>query len=415
MDHINRYLQSYAEPEAKSLPAIGKTYQYSLVIPARNERVVEITQVWSDLDKDQAIVAILVLNSPPGDNTESNETAKRELKRRATQTHYIGNHLLLEYPAGPDILVVDRYSEGKTIPEKKGVGLARKIGSDIALRLYARGEVHSDWLHFTDADVRLPVGYFSSHDASDGCIVHLYPFKHEAPTDLSLACQLYECQMLYYAAGLKWAGSTFGFPTIGSTISCRADGYAKVRGFPQRATGEDFYLLNKLRKLGSVRILETEPIIIAGRISDRVAIGTGPAINAISQLSKPLEDYQVPHPDCFNTLRKFLTLLNNLADTQPSAINHPDSEILEYSASINLADKYFTKLEQNPSSTILGKHLADWFDGLRTRQLIHYMRDNHFGSVPLTKLGNCPFAPGPTHSSVQLATLRRSLANQLTG
>jgi hypothetical protein len=38
------------------------------------------------------------------------------------------------------------------LPHKEGVGLARKIGCDIALSLYERGTLKSRWLHTTDAD-----------------------------------------------------------------------------------------------------------------------------------------------------------------------------------------------------------------------------------------------------------------------
>ena len=48
---------------------------------------------------------------------------------------------------------------------------------------------------------------------------------------------------------MKYARSPYAFHTIGSTMAVSANHYAKVRGFPKREAGEDFYLLNKLAKV----------------------------------------------------------------------------------------------------------------------------------------------------------------------
>ena len=42
------------------------------------------------------------------------------------------------------------------INESQGVGLARKIGCDIALKLYHSDVVKTAWIFTTDADVILP-------------------------------------------------------------------------------------------------------------------------------------------------------------------------------------------------------------------------------------------------------------------
>ena len=68
--------------------------------------------------------------------------------------------------------------------------------------------------------------------------------------------RLYEYSLRYYVAGLTYAQSPYAFHTIGSTMAVNAEHYASVRGFPRREAGEDFYLLNKLAKVGSVHTLE---------------------------------------------------------------------------------------------------------------------------------------------------------------
>ncbi len=71
-----------------------------------------------------------------------------------------------------------------------------------------------------------------------------------------LATQLYELSLRYYVAGMKFARSPYAFHTIGSSMAVSPVHYARVRGFPKREAGEDFYLLNKLAKLGSVLELD---------------------------------------------------------------------------------------------------------------------------------------------------------------
>jgi hypothetical protein len=78
---------------------------------------------------------------------------------------------LLQLPARPwalarweglQILLIDRASPGLRLPARQGVGLARKIASDIALMLHAAGKIRSPWMGCTDADVELPPDYLSS-------------------------------------------------------------------------------------------------------------------------------------------------------------------------------------------------------------------------------------------------------------
>ena len=122
--------------------------------------------------------------------------------------------------------------------------------------------------------------------------------------------QLYEYSLRYYVAGLSYAGSPYAFHTIGSTLAVNAVHYARVRGFPRRQAGEDFYLLNKLAKVGSVRQLsaetDCEPIDIAARRSDRVPFGTGAAVGKLMELENPATEFLLYHPAVFGLLRGWL-------------------------------------------------------------------------------------------------------------
>ena len=399
--HIEKYLARYAEAESLTVPDSGP-YKYSLVIPASRERAADVRNVWSNLDTGDTFIVILVVNNDPSAMKLVSElTAGRRLNKISDRL------LLIRGGQEPDLLLVDRYSNGHTIDQRQGVGLARKIGADIALRLHHDGVVSSGWLYTTDADATLPAGYFSQ-EPSPTDVAMLYPFHHLPPTVPTL---LYEISMLYYAAGLAWAGSPYAYPTLGSTIACRPGSYAAVRGFPRRNTGEDFYLLNKLRKLGNITTINTDEILLQSRFSDRVPVGTGPAIRRIANLAEPLSDYRFEHPGCFTLLRDFLSLLHNLATTRPGEPDHPDPRIRAYCELIGLHDRYARAKNRKPAD--IEKHFMDWFDGLRTRQFIHHMRDRHFGVVPVRDLSLAPFTNTRWLGEESLVQIRRELAKRI--
>ncbi|MGB1686278.1 MAG: hypothetical protein ACPHE0_07435, partial [Pseudomonadales bacterium] len=295
---------------------------------------------------------------------------------------------LLTAAGSPDILLVDRYTERHRIPAKQGVGLARKIGCDIALALHQAGVVDSQWLRTTDADVVLPPDYLKP--VSSDAVAMLYPFEHcvepGATASENLALQLYEIYLLYTVLGLRRAGSPYAYPTIGSTIACRADAYAAVRGFPRRATGEDFYLLNKLRKIGAVSMINGQPIEVSGRISERVPVGTGQAVKNIAAGHNPLTDYTFEHPQCYERLRSLLQYLNELARHQPADFHHPDSLIQSTADAIGLSDHYTSVQKRGLPAPVMQKSLHDWFDGLRTRQFIRRLSEEKGERLPLAKL-----------------------------
>ncbi len=80
-----------------------------------------------------------------------------------------------------------------------------------------------------------------------------------------------------------------------------------MRGFPKREAGEDFYLLNKLAKVGTVLELaegpDNEAIRIESRRSDRVPFGTGAAVNRITALADPLGEFRFYDPSVFELLK----------------------------------------------------------------------------------------------------------------
>ena len=132
---VEKYLQQYAEAEASQLPAPPHKYRQVLVIPAYRESSALLEQIAELLDANHNSLVILVINCP--------NTAPDTPELAATiDEHYpllSHNETARHYDAGKDstLLAVDRYSPGRYIPVKQGVGLARTIGCDIACRFMA--------------------------------------------------------------------------------------------------------------------------------------------------------------------------------------------------------------------------------------------------------------------------------------
>lgn len=194
------------------------------------------------------------------------------------------NQLTLQYLHSlqhKNITVLDRSSPGMGWNDKKqGVGMARKTLMDyIAANANA-----NDIIISMDADTLYPKGYFSA--VAERFLQHpkavalSIPYHHPLPTGEQQARAMlrYEIYMRYYALQMWQHNLPYAWTALGSAIALPVAAYKKVGGITPHAGGEDFYLLQKLAKTGDVITwcrLKVEP---SARISNRVPIGTGPAM-----------------------------------------------------------------------------------------------------------------------------------------
>ncbi len=443
---IDKYLARYAADESAAANAIaaasGAHYEHVCVIPAMAESAELLAGVSGPRARGRWL-CIIVVNAPE-DASAAVYAQNRALLAdlRATGADAIAvpapaPMFLCRQPAapnsGPDVLVIDRSIPGHRLPAKQGVGLARRIGGDVALALIAAGAVRSRWIHMTDADVMLPDDYFeATAGAPTDAVAATYRFWHEDCGDplIDTATGLYEVYLRYHRLGLLWAGSPYRWHTIGSTLAVTADAYAAVRGVPRRSAGEDFYLVDKLVKLGHLFEPETAPISIRARRSDRVPFGTGAATNTLTAGLADERPYCVYHPRIYALLRVWLGALRAFA-SEPSATQttteSPRDAGLDHaqlSAALTAArararaasDGSITNAEIQRLTAALcdlgapaavraaqaearpgparERRLMGWFDGYRTFKLIHALRDSGWPSVPWQRaLEDAPFSP----------------------
>jgi hypothetical protein len=339
------------------------------------------------------VLVVLVVNSPNSDSNshfeENNTSLIKSLYKKSNLSKAISNHCsLLSFNDFFDTIVVDRNSEGLQIDEKLGVGLARKIGCDIALKLYQKGRINTPWIFSTDADVILPENYFTqaTHFESKNSAVVL-DFEHFSDDGfLSELQYYYDFKIRYYHAGIVYAGSAYDYIPLGSTLIANMNCYAQVRGFPKKNAGEDFYLLNKLAKIKPVAYNKnTQKIRIKSRFSDRVPFGTGPALVQINELES-VDDYLYYHPKCFVLLKQWNVFLQSMWGKNLLNIKPPESkELLELYKFFN-CHMVFTKSQtQITSGKRWTQFVHQWFDAFKTLKAVHFF-DKNFGKLNLKQL-----------------------------
>ena len=409
---MQKYIDRYAEAEVRQCRSLPGVYDNVLCIPAFAEDQHFLDSVFQEQFASK-ILAIVVVNSSA--NAESAKIKQTQsmttyLKKNYQEINCISDTVhLLEGPEYWDILLIERCQPGFFLEENAGVGLARKIACDIACELIDNGKILSPWIHSTDADASLPNDYFKAINLLDPQTdsAGVYPFLHTISEDPGIlqAQKLYDLSLRYYVDGLTWAGSDWAFHTVGSTLVVNARHYAQVRGFPKRNAGEDFYLLNKLAKTGHIVSLDTSPISLHTRISDRVPFGTGPALGKILELADPSGEFLNYHPTCFVYLKCWLALksafwANNIKSLTPENLSDIeklisqnnefvaiDSHVLmDCLRALGIEQALEHAASHSTSGKIFEKHLNNWFDSFQTLKFIHWLRNNHYPSLPLSKI-----------------------------
>ena len=386
-----------------------------VVIPVYAETIEFLDNLLALQHSAASILVIVVINRPESDpDVTANQQLRSALNALPLQARLQHECEIRTAASGLDLLIVDIETRSGPSPRKQGVGLARKTGCDLALHWHGAGSISSPWLYSSDADAQWPDDYFARiADArvSRGAVT--FPFFHAATEnthddpDSEAACLLYELRLHHYVLGLQYAGSPYAFHTLGSCLAVHALDYAAVRGFPRRAGGEDFYLLNKVAKFGGVQTLDGKAIRLSARVSTRVPFGTGPAVGALlaerqsstttTPTSSQVQDVPLFYnPACFEALRALLTECTVLAGELASTMNPPR---MIASLPENLAGPTLTALgelgfegalahchRQSQDAAGYLQHLNQWLDGFRTLKFIHAIRAAGFPDLSLHSL-----------------------------
>lgn len=418
---LQRYLQRHTETGLPRHSFAQPHWLHVMVIPAYRESPALLETLTHMPEGSGRTLIILVLNRP---DTDSDPQANTEL-RTALQCQSLPQAQRGSVPIQclnehTDLYLHDIELLCGPTPAALGVGLARKTGCDLALQWMAAGGISRQWLCCTDADASVPQDYFKQLDsAAPDAVAAIFGFQHMPgeDQDCDTATALYELRLHHYVLGLEYAGSPYAYHTLGSCIAIRANAYVQVRGFPKRAGAEDFYILNKLAKIGPISKLSGQCIQLQSRHSSRVPFGTGPAVAAIIAAGRP-EDVRIfDHPRCFEALRALLTSLPELTQSPDAALSQLfarqglDATVAQQSdaalQALGIRSGLAHCQQQSKSSAQFQRQFHQWFDAFRTLKFIHLMRDAGWEQQSLTQLDALqpnlwPAVMQPPYSMAQL-------------
>ncbi|MDB4835253.1 hypothetical protein OAH12_01575, partial [Cyclobacteriaceae bacterium] len=329
---------------------------------------------------------IVVINQGENCNTEIEQ---QNLKTLQDTNHWIKSHNDDEKLQFHIIYITD-------LPKKHaGVGLARKIGMDEAVRRFEHNP--NGLIVCFDADSTVAPNYlvelhkyYNQYPKSNGCSIHFeHPLEGNLPQENYLGILNYELHLRYYIHALKFVNYKNAHQTIGSSMAVRSSVYQKQGGMNKRKAGEDFYFLHKIIPLGNFHELTSTMVIPSPRVSDRVPFGTGKAINDFVQEQQG-DYYETYNFSSFVDLKAFI-------DVVPSFYHK--NERYDFDQVPLSVLQFFTEEELIKSLNNINKHSASFetfinrfysfFDGLKVLKYIHFCRDHFY---PNTEIKEAIFA-----------------------
>jgi len=309
------------------------------------------------------------------------------------------------------------------LPKKHaGVGLARKIGMDEAVRMFESIDKPNGVILCFDADCTCEQNllaevsdFFDKNPSSPGCSINFeHPLEGELPDQVYKAITFYEMHLRYYVDALKYAGFPYAFQTIGSSMAVRSAAYQKQGGMNRRKAGEDFYFLHKIIPLGNFGEVNATAIYPSPRASDRVPFGTGRAVG--EWLSGDQNEYMTYNPQIFEGLKNFLTQVDSYFSITENDIQKQlerlPSSIREFLSANDFDRKIVEVKSQSTNIDTFRKRFYQWFDGFRVLKYVHFARDHYYANIPTTVAVSWLFEkydlPIPTKTKEILLELRKA-------
>ena len=347
-----------------------------IVIPCYNEPdVVSAVKSIYQCDPPSCSVEVLVVIN--GSDADPESVELQNIKS------YQDLHELDDLPDWFSLYVImnNNFSE-----KKAGVGLARKIGMDDAVRRFVHLERYNGVVVCYDADSDCDDNYlielmriFDNQKIHSVGINYEHPVEgDDYPEEIYQYITQYELHLRYFIHMQKVIGLPYAYHTVGSSMACRVEAYCSVGGMNQRKAGEDFYFLHKLIKYGGHSELNSTRVIPSPRVSDRVPFGTGKAVGDLKASDSGM--YKTYNPKSFFALKELVDDLANIYDNKAYSIKLP-KPVLAYLKTIDGDANLQMIIENTTDYPSFQKRFWNWFDAFQLMKYLHFVRDRWFEDI----------------------------------
>lgn len=378
-ESLMKIFENYLNKQKKLLKntrTISKQLDMVVVIPCFNEPYVinTINSLINNVFENIFVEIIVVVNSPEEATiTQIEQNYKTRFEIKNLNVDLANMHV--------SILNIEN------IPRKEaGVGYARKIGMDEAVRLFYAVNNANGIIVSLDADCLVQKNYlqniynaFNEFSSTNTAIIQIEHQVHDDDNPvLYNAGILYELYLRYYSEALRFTGFPYPYITIGSGFAVRADAYVKSGGMNKKNAGEDFYFLQKVFMLDGIKQVNNTTVYPEIRDSDRVIFGTGPAIKRIMQ-DGCLKTYSL---EAFLDLKSFFVIIDNFYLAEEKAINQYLEKIPKSIRQFLLENNFYSKIiEINVNTSSLKnfrKRFFNWFNAFLIIKYMHYVHPAYY-------------------------------------
>ncbi len=287
----------------------------------------------------------------------------------------------------------------KNIPKKyAGVGYARKIGMDEAVRRFVDNGISSGIICSLDADTLIAENYFTEIEKSfqkknyNACSIY---FEHdiegdEFPQEVYSRIIEYELHLRYYSNSLIYSGFPYYYHTIGSAFALTAQSYCMQGGMNKKQAGEDFYFLQKIMQMGGFYELNSTMVRPSPRPSDRVIFGTGPVIR--EYMTQPEKEFVSYNFEAFKALKplfddKMLFFKINNTDFD-KLISHYHLSLQDFLNTNNFRTAIHTINNNIADKNNFSRKFFHWFDGFRVVKYLNFSHEKYFSKIPIVEATN---------------------------
>jgi glycosyltransferase involved in cell wall biosynthesis len=375
---IKIYLERYSSGPVEGLPEPDPDLFLSIVIPAFKEENIEepLKALLNCRPPDAKWEIIVHINHSLGASEEIiNISLRCRLKVQEIAAAINRPDTTIHTIYTPDL--PNRYA---------GVGLARKIGMDAAVRRFYKVDRPEGVIAAFDADAVCSEDYleelirfFKTHPKAATANIHFeHPLDGSLPDPVYRAAMEYELYLRYYRQALRSAGHPHAIHTVGSSFAVRASAYCRAGGMGKHLAGEDFYFLHKCILLGGFYEISSARVFPSPRESDRVLFGTGASVRKHLTGS---QGFGVFNLDAFLALKPFFARVPGLfyegrkgGDLTGIILEDLHPVLQTFLAGHNVAGQ-ITALSNNTASegVFLSRFFA-WFNGL---MVLRYLNESH--------------------------------------